>query len=91
MFVKGLRPITSGAVRISTANEELVQLPFEGTVKNYRIIEFFAKNDCTLIWNNEREFEVKGGAGIYLDERFVPCESLVIREPNVEFYFTAGF
>lgn len=85
-----LRPSTSGATRISKENEELVVSLTEGVEKCYHLVEFFSASDCTLIWNNEREFEVKGGSGIYLDERFKPCYSLIVKEPNIEFYFTAA-
>ena len=90
-MIKGLRPMTSGLNRISKGMDELVQLPFVGTVKNYKIISFYAESDCTLIWNNEIELPIMAGAGLELDERFVPCESLILKENNVRYYFTIGY
>lgn len=86
-----LRPFTSGVGKISTANEELINVPVNGNVRKYTIIEFYANADCTLIWNNELELEIKAGAGLYLDERFKMTESLIIKESGIEYFFACGF
>ena len=86
-----LSPRTSGLNRISVANEELIDLPADWTVRNYKVITFYSAQDCTLIWNNEVELEIMANAGLQLDERFKPTESLKIKESGIDFYFVSGF
>lgn len=86
-----LRPFTSGVGKISTANEELMNVPVSGEIKKYTTIQFYSNADCKLLWNNKLELDVKKGAGLYLDERFEPTESLIILTDAVEYYFCGGF
>ena len=85
-----LTPKTSGVGRVSTAYEELVVLPANWTVRHYKVIEFYSDQNCTLIWNNTEELEVMAKAGLLLDERFKPTESLKIKEAGINFYFGYG-
>ena len=86
-----LTPKTSGVGRISVANEELINLPSDWTVRNYKVIEFYSAQNCTLIWNNEIELEIMAEAGLKLDESFKPTESLKIKESGIPFYFAVGY
>ena len=87
----GLRPFSSGIGHISTAGEDLINIPVTGEIRKYTTIHFYANADCTLIWNNKLEIPVKANAGMYLDERFEPTKSLIIKESGVEVFFIGGY
>lgn len=86
-----LRPYTSGINKVSTANEEVFNIPINGGVKNAKIVQFYANADCTILWNNKVEYEIKKDTGFYMDERFEPTFSLIIREPGIQYYIGYAF